>query len=488
MEPAAPAVTAAPQSQDPKRLVLKNTMMLILGQVIATPLSMVVTAAMGRYLGPAFFGEFYIATAMTTFGFLLVDCGQGAGELLGSSLVWRLFASVVVYLILVLWSSFEDHSPHFQVILFLVTVQWVLMSLASASLEAVRGLERTDINTKGNILQPFLNLLVVVPVLVLGGSGRAALLAQAVVYALVLAWVWRAIRPVGIRPLHFRMATLKGLFKPGSAFLVFGLAMALQPIVDAKMLQYLKVPLDVMGWNLAARRLIGPLILPASMLIGALYPTLSRLHVEDRAAFISTLRSSIRGILILAVPIGLSCGLFADLGVLLFGKEKYGGSEANLMVMAPYLFLMYFSMPLGAAILAAQRQRAWAVVQSICVVVSVVLDPLLIPWFQRRAGNGGLGVCVSSAVSEVFMVGLGAAMVDPGTFDRSFFLALARCLAAGAALTAVAMLFRYLHLSQLLAAPVAVAAYFAALWAVGGLGGEQLAGLQATIKRKLSRR
>jgi hypothetical protein len=47
---------------------------------------------------------------------------------------------------------------------------------------------------------------------------------------------------------------------------------------------------------------------------------------------------------------------------------------------------------------AAGRQRKWALAQP-CLVVSLVLDPILIPWAQALYGNG-VGVCVSVVTAE----------------------------------------------------------------------------------------
>ena len=36
--------------------------------------------------------------------------------------------------------------------------------------------------------------------------------------------------------------------------------------------------------------------------------------------------------------------------------------------------------------------------------MSAVLDPILVPWFQARKHNGGLGICASTVASEVLML------------------------------------------------------------------------------------
>ena len=50
--------------------------------------------------------------------------------------------------------------------------------------------------------------------------------------------------------------------------------------------------------------------------------------------------------------------------------------------------------------------------------MSLVLNPLLVPWFQQRAGNGGLGVSVATVVSEVLMVA-GGFWLAPEAFSTA---------------------------------------------------------------------
>jgi O-antigen/teichoic acid export membrane protein len=255
--------------------------------------------------------------------------------------------------------------------------------------------------------------------------------------------------------------------------------------VDAVLLSKL-APADVVGWHAVARRLIGALVLPAALVMGALYPTLSRLQVEDRDAFVRTARAAIRATFTLAVPVSLCCALYADIGILIFSHKAYGAAKANLIVLSAFLLLTYLSMPLGASALAAGRQRAWAAAQFVCVAVSAALDPWLIPWFQGRMGNGGLGVCVAAVVSETLMVAAGVWLAPRALFDRGVNLTIVRSLGAGMGMAAAA--FALSRLTPFIAAPVALCAYAAGLWASGGLSREQVALLRDAVRRKVARR
>jgi O-antigen/teichoic acid export membrane protein len=241
-----------------------------------------------------------------------------------------------------------------------------------------------------------------------------------------------------------------------------------------------------MGWYAVARRLIGLLLFPATALIGALYPTLCRLWAEDQQDFRRVTRDSLHSISLLVVPVALGCGLYPDIGVAIFSKKAFGPTADVLRVLAVFLFLVYFTMPIGTAVLACGKQRAWSVVQSVCVVVSFALDPLLIPWFQAHYHNGGLGPSVASVLSELIVVVCGLALMPSGTIDARLRRTFLMTVLAGLAMAAAARVLR--PLSPFLAAPVALTAYAGALWVTGEVGPSHVAALRDFAKRKLGRK
>jgi len=261
-------------------------------------------------------------------------------------------------------------------------------------------------------------------------------------------------------------------------------AMLLQPTIDAAFLSKLTPP-DVVGWYSAARRLIGFLIFPASALVAALYPTLCRLHGTDIDGFRDTIGSALRGTAVLVTPVALGCLLYPEIGVALYDRDTFGPAQDNLRLLSVYLLLLYFSMPIGAGVMAAGQQRKWAAVQSSCILVSLLLDPILVPWFQQRTGNGGLGLCVASAVSEIIVMGYGIRLGPRGLFDGRFWRSLFPVTASGLLMIAIAWLLR--GVSPFLAAPIAVTGYVAAVWALGGIDKSVITGIVDLVRRKFSR-
>ena len=469
-------------------------MYVAVSQVVAMPISVLITAMAAHYLGAEVFGYAYLATTLCTFGFLAVGWGHEsvlpavvardrstAGAMLASSLAWRAATSIVVYLLLAFGCYLLRYPAELQWALALTSLLTALNLFVASCKDTIRGLERTDIPAYVHVGQQVIAAVFVALVLLLGGRLRAVLLAQALAAAVVFVGMWPALRPAGVHRLSIRWTTVKSLFAGGTPFVIFGIAMALQPNIDAVFLSKLAPP-EVMGWYAVSRRLVGTLLLPATAIISALYPTLCRLYATDARSFAQTTNGAMRTVGLIVVPVALGCGLFPEIGVALFSERAFKPAEDNLRVMALLVALVYFSMPLGTCILAAGKQRAWSIVQCLCVVTSVVLDPLLIPIFQRRIGNGGLGLCVASVISEALMIAFGIALTPRGVFDRKFGRLTVIVLASGVAMIVVAYLAR--PFGPYVAAPLSLASYVAALLLAGGIDRAQLAAFRAALRSR----
>jgi O-antigen/teichoic acid export membrane protein len=297
-------------------------------------------------------------------------------------------------------------------------------------------------------------------------------------------YVWRALRPAGVTKLRFSWAATRVLLRGGTPFVVAGLVMNLQPMIDAMFLSKL-TSTEVVGWYAVARRLVGVLLFPASALIGALYPTLCRLWASDRPMFAQVTSGSLRSVSLIVMPVMLGCALYADVAIAMFNRQSFGPTADDLRILSVFIALVYFSMPLGTCVLAANKQRAWSIVQSLCLVSSVVLDPLLVPYFQRRYGNGGLGVCLSSTLSEFAVVICGVVLAPRGVFDRKFMRVFLLSLASGAVLVGVSRLTA--PLGPFISGPLALIAYVLTLWATGAIEKETLERLKQTVQRRLTR-
>jgi len=485
---------AAPQLDvGSRRLVARNTLIMMAAQALGVPLQIVVNAVMARTVGPGEYGIFYVLTTFASLAFMIVDWGQNgilpakiatdrpnASRYLGSALAWKVCASIVATALLALIFEFQEKNLPL-VALLLVCLGQALTLISRTCADVVRGFERVRVAAYTQVGGQFLIALFAIPVLYAFGTLNSYLIAAAAAGTIVLFAVWRGLRTVGINKLSADLSTVKQLIRDGNAFLVLNLILLLQPAIDAHYMSMLASK-EAIGWHAAAVKLIGPLVLPASALIGALYPTLCRLWSENVQEYMHTARGALRAGFVMTMPIALGCALFPDIGIRIFGGDTFGPAADNLRILAIYVFLLYVTMTLGTCLNAAGRQRAWTVVQFTCILIVVIADPILVTYFQQHYGNGALGVNITTAGTELLMLIAGIWLMPRGVLDRSILRSALLTLVAGVAMAGVAWLLK--SFDSLWVAPVALAVYAATLYGVGGIDREQLQILTRRVAKR----
>jgi len=466
-----------------RRLVARNTIIMMAAQALGVPLQIGVNAVMARTIGPGDYGIFYVLTTFASLAFMVVDWGQNgilpariardrpnASRYLGSALAWKVCASIVATAVLALIFDFQEKDLPL-VALVLVCLGQALTLISRTCADVVRGFERVKVAAYTQVGGQFLVALFAIPVLYAFGTLNSYLVAAAAAGTIVLYAVWRGLHTVGIDRLSADLPTVKQLLRDGNTFLVLNLILLLQPAIDAHFMSQL-ASREAIGWHAAAVKLIGPLVLPANALIGALYPTLCRLWSENKPEYMHTSRGALRAGFVITMPIALGCALFPDIGIRIFGGDTFGPAANNLRILSLYVLLLYVTMTLGTCLNAAGRQRAWTVVQFTCILVVVIADPILVSYFQQHYGNGSLGVNITTAGTELLMMIAGLWLIPRGVLDRSILRSALLTLAAGAAMAASAWLLK--GFDSLWVAPIALAAYAATLYGVGGVDRDQL--------------
>jgi O-antigen/teichoic acid export membrane protein len=482
----------------PRKLgsVLRNTLILVGAQFVGIPLSIFLNAVMGRRLGPSDFGFWNLATNLCGFAFMFVEWGHNgvlsreiardpsrSGVLLGTSIASRVGLSVIALLCLALL-SWLLYPPAFLPLLGLVALQSFFASVSSAYQDAARGFERTEVTAIGRIGLQLLSAAAILPILFLGGGLVPAMIGATVASCLILPLITTMSHKIGVGKPSFDRSALSYLTHTGWGFLAASAATTSLGFVDSIALSKLATT-EVFGWNSAAQKLVGTLLVPAAALVASLYPTLSRLIIDDPEQYKATLRRAINGTGVLAIPLALGCALYSDLGVAIYGKNGYAPASQNLIVLSGLVLLVYFSMPLSSGLLAAGRHVAWAAAQFGCVALRVVFNPLLIPWFQKHYGNGGLGVCVSSVLCEIVLVAVALRMMPHGVINRALAKFLGKGVLAGVAMAAAALVLR--SVNPWFAAPVTAVVYFGALYLMGGVDMTQVNRITDGFKNKLGR-
>lgn len=492
---------ASPASVPPRdrsataRVLAKNTAWLAGGQVIGMPIAIVMNSLLARRLGPEDYGLLFLVTTLSGFAATFAECGQGgaaqravardhgnAGTLLSSSIVLRLVSFAIAHVVLAGAVWILKYEASVALGIAIVAFQTFVTQFTGTAALAARAFERSDLVARNLLLLQIATLAFTAPVLLLGGGLLPVLLAQ-LVAALLVGWRdWRLLNVLGIELRRYSAATVRYLAGEGIGFLVLSGIIVLQWNINAVMLSKL-TSAEVMGWYAASQRLVGFLIFPCTAVVGSLYPTLCRLLAESPEEARDTARSSLSVVSWVALPLAVGCASFPDIGVKIFSRESFGPAEDNLRISALVVFILCFVMVLATYLNALGKQRVWALLQLGGVVIGSGLNLLLVPWFQSKYGNGGLGVVSATVFSEGFLVVAGLALAPSGLLNAAFFRSFAGALVAAAAMGLTGFLLSPL-LTSWGAAPVSLVVYAVGLRLTGVLNATSLGLLRDMLRRR----
>jgi len=399
------------------RGVARNFVFLVAGQLATAALSLGVTAMLARHLGAQDYGVFYLAATLVQSAFVLADLGQqyyvvgriardpsAAAPLLGTGLALRLLGALVLWPLLAGLALVLDYPEATRVAIALTVVFVLASSIGDSVTIVLRGLERMDIGAVTSVAAKLLIAVAIAVAVISTGGLRAVLIAQILGSLAAVGVYWLALRRLHIAPPRVSWPAAVSLLSGGAPFLLWAVAVHLQPGVDALLLSVLAPP-SVIGWYAAASKLMGLLIFPATILATALYPTLARLQAERAAAYGDLMTAALRVMVLLGILSMAGTYLFADTAVgLVYGSAAFAPAASCLRVLALYLLVAFVDVTLGAAIMAGTAPTRWIVAKLATVLVAAGLSVVLIPLTQSTLGNGGIGCAAAVVAAEVVML------------------------------------------------------------------------------------
>jgi O-antigen/teichoic acid export membrane protein len=472
--------------------MIRNVVHLGLGQVATTALTILLSAAMARVLGPSEFGLLYLVTAIATFAYVVVDWGHGpyiiretarqpirSGELLGSALAVRTVSALLACVVAIASTWLLDFDPRARLLTGALMLGWLPQCLGLSFGWVFRGHERMDSDAMINVVLKAATLIGSIVCLALGGRLFGLVFAWWLAGCLTLAIAIATYRRLQLPPIRANTTTSRELLYDGAPLLAMSLAVAIEPYFNANIL-YKMASAAVVGWYGAAWNIAGTLIAPATILGATMYPRLST-AANDPGEFKRALHLSFRPLLLVAVLGAVGTYLFADVGIgLIYSMQKFAPAAETLRAFAPVLLLMYIDVFLATAILAAGKAGRLAAAKIGSVVLTTGLVFVLVPLCQRSFGNGGLGVMYAMAGGECLMLTAAVLLLRDAIDRRMAGDALQSLLAGGGTV----LLIRVLPMPpSFLAIPLCILTFAGASVVVGAVKRADVELLLASMRK-----
>jgi O-antigen/teichoic acid export membrane protein len=477
----------------PRSGMVRNVIHLGLGQVATTVLTILLSAAMARTLGPADFGLLYLITAITAFAYVVVDWGHGpyiireaavhpfrSGELLGSAIAVRSAGALIACVVAVTSTWLLGYDLSTRVLTGALIVGSLPQYLGLSFGWVFRAHERMDSDAVLNVVFKVAMLFGSLVVLALGGRLPALVLIWSVAGCLTLALAMAMYRNLRLPAISATRSTSRELLRDGAPLLAMSLAVAIEPYFNANIL-YKMATAEVVGWYGAAWNIAGTLIAPATILGATMYPRLSA-AASDAVEFKRAFHMSFRPLLLLAVLGAVGTYLFADVAVgLIYSLQKFGPAADTLRAFTPVLLLMYVDVFFATAILAAGKAGRLASAKIGAVVLTTALVVVLVPLCQTHFQNGGLGVMYAMASGEFLMLTAALVLIHEAV-DGHMIVDVVRSLIAG---VATVLLIRWLPVATpFLAIPLCIVAFTGLSLLVGAVKRSDIDLLRASTRRQ----
>ncbi len=380
-------------------------------QLISWFLATVMIVFVPRYLGAEGVGKLHLAESwwimlgvLITFGMdtlLIKETARGVEEtpqFFGTSIVLRvLFFSICIVLLSAVLHAI-GYSQEKLYIMLLLGAAGLVWQLTNACQSILNGLELMEIPAISGIAGKVLYTGFGVGLLFLGYGVMAlamlTVITSAVTFLIQFVYLAHRYGPEKLRP-RFDLMTAEALLRGGLPYLLSAIFLTIYMQIDVVIISFLVGDHSV-GLYSAADRLFGTMLFVPLVFVGALFPALSRLYVEDQQQLYRIVSKSFDAMLILGAPMGL--GLLAiagELVELLYGAD-FVGSGPVLAVMGIVMIMTYQNMILGYTLISIDRQNVWTAVMAVAVVATLPLDMLLVPWCASAFGNGAIGGALGS--------------------------------------------------------------------------------------------
>lgn len=395
------------------RIVARNVSHLGIGQVASTTLGILLSAVIGRALEPAQLGLLYTVYAISSFTYVVVDWGQGtylvremargrADEpaLIGSALLIRLGAIVLLSVVGVAIALPLGYSGQMVVLALLAVMAGIPATLLAPFGCSFRSRNRMDVDAFVGIVGKAMTLIATAIALRWGGGLKEVILMQGVGGASTLLAGAIAAQRLDINVKAPVKRLIAELVRHGAPLALFALVIASQNFIEILMLSMLAGS-AVVGWYGASTNILGIMISPAMILLGATFPELSRASrsLPDLRRMID---ATGRVMFIAAAFTSSALYLFADhMVAIIYGHGRFVETAAILRVSAAFVPLLFLVLVLASAMNAVGRNKAMAAISVVRIVICVVGNWLLIGYWQQRFGNGAIVLVIIAGLTEI---------------------------------------------------------------------------------------
>ena len=402
--------------------IFKNTSALFGAHLIGRLGALVITIwLMPRYFTENELGGFFVAIALTNLIASLTELGinnplvremtlklSDTRHYLGNSLLVRLVLSIVAFILMIVSAIVLGYEPIILTMILYLGLSEIVNSIAQLYRAVFRAHEEMKYEAWTVVAERGTYVLVGGTAILLGygiiSVCKVMLIASGINLLLSIGYTRYRFTPLGFDPSRKIVVTIMQQALP---FAVGNLFNLLYFRIDAIMLSKLSPDgLDANTWYGLAYSIVNALTtLPGAFMMGAMFPILSRLYVNEPDRLSHAYTFSVRWMVICAVPLAVGLSIIShDLTAVLFPKytadvlSKIGTGLQWLSATGGMVFLTTVVL---AVLRAADKRAVFSVIMGMTTLLNISLNYFLIPRYSH------IGAAIALIISEIFLIIIG---------------------------------------------------------------------------------
>ena len=392
-----------------RRLLTKNTGVQMAAHGVSTAIGLATMFVLSRYLGVEGFGQFNYIFAFFYFFLTINDFGvntivvreaskqqEEAGEIIGAMLSFKLLLAVIslVAAWTVIWVMDFPTDLRDALLLYAFVLPLTALQLPAVIFQVALRMEYPSLIAIFHRIAAFL--------LLMGGVWMgyqltalvsALVLAEGVSLLIVLKYASRFVRPTW----RFDPRLWKQVLRSSIPLGIAGLLVATINRVDFLMLERM-TDLRQVGLYSAAYKVTNLLEAFPLMIMGTIYPLMSRYASEDPGMLKKLYKKCLLYLGMIAIPMGICITLLAPVIVRLLFGAKFIGADRGLMVLVWATVFLYFSISGGYLLISAGKEKVNLAILALAALANIALNLLWIPTM------GFVGAALSTAITFLIIL------------------------------------------------------------------------------------
>ncbi|MFH1317232.1 MAG: flippase [Candidatus Woesearchaeota archaeon] len=455
-----------------------NAVILFTSNIMRHILSFVLVVLIARYLGDEGLGQYSFAFAFVSLFIVFIDLGletfmirevardeSKVRKYTNNILTIRLFAGVIVVLAATIIAKLSNLSNQMVFLIFLGSISLFLIQILYVFCVAFISLQKTAFDALFKLVERIAVFLIVIWVL-FSGYGILGLffgIMAGSFISVIFSFIITSIK-LGLIKFQYEKEFWIYLLKKSFPFLATNIFLVIYFRIDTVMLGFI-TDYAVVGWYNAAYKLIDGLSFIPIVGLLAVYPAMSKFFKENKEYLKITFERTFKYMMMLAIPISIGTTFLAARLIEFVYKIEFAQSSLALQILIWAELFVFLNYVIGYLLNSINKQKLFAIVSGIAVVINIMLNFLLIPTLSLY------GAAIATVITQLINFFMLYYFASKHGFKLNLFKMSYKMIIAG--IIMAVLIYYIINLHILIIIPIAGAVYFIILLITKSIGKEE---------------